>query len=250
LTRFSTIGAVLIYILALLLVYAIGWALFLFKVYISVFLWMTAAAILAVPAAAVFLWRVFQRTPLPKPWQFHGAMVIAIYTYVASACGAMLVMKVLDDGMSSYGQEVNRARQLPIASVAQACEQSGDMIACAITLYPVRWQSYELIGNWRLGVVDEQGKVHAQVNWKPNGSDGQHFPIVPVEADKNSTVEIHVPVTAACGAQTALTRMHNFFTVKARIRDIQRLVSDEIRIRVDNMPPVFFDMVKAACPKA
>ena len=119
---------------------------------------------------------------------------------------------------------------------------------CAITLFPLKWQDHGLIGEWEQGTTDARGAKQTHVRWQPARDADRVFALVPMEARKDTTVEIRVAAALACGPQgTLVSNADRFFFTRGRIRGEQRAAGLEMRMLIDNSAKGLGDMVREGC---
>jgi hypothetical protein len=136
-----------------------------------------------------------------------------------------------------------------MAAIVQACTKAPPDIVCAVTLFPVKWQDYELIGPWKLGSVPDAKRGHQpHSDWRPAKELEREFAYVTVESRKDMTVEIRAASAAVCNPSgTTITEADQFFAMRGRVLGEQRTVPQEMRLRIDNAGAGFAGMMKEAC---
>lgn len=248
---YSAIGAAVFCLIATLITCGLGWLLAALGIRIHVFKWMMFVTVPVAGIAAWWIARVFHRAGfIIKGLHFYSIMLSAYITFPC-ALGSTMITAYLDHALAEHGKAVNEAHRLPIAGVIQLCVPSNNDIACAITLWPVQWQDYELIGDWQQGTVDETGRKTVRFTWKPTQSNDKVIPVVLLQANQETTVEIHIPSQAACSyASSRITNADGFFFTRGRIKGMQQLAGYELRIRMDNMTPQLGDMINHICQSA
>lgn len=237
------------YTALLLLVCALGWLLFAFKVTVFVFGWLIASTMVFAPVAVFALERIIRRTPLSRKSRILFSVAVGIVPVSSCFVGATFAMDSLDAGPQKYGQAVNESRRYPISMVVQACQKASPNIVCAVTLYPGKWQDYELIGDWTVeDVPTTNNKPTAHLDWQPGKDSDRQFALVKVESRKDVTIEIHVPVSTACKSTgSVVTKDTHFFAVQARVLGEQHNAPKQVRLRIDNAELGFTQMMERAC---
>lgn len=248
LSAYATFGAAVMYLVLMLTVYGIGWLLAAIQIRIYVLAWMIFASFAFVPICSQWLVGLFRRTTLPRLGHFSSALLISSGVMTTCLVGALHSLNRADAAMHNYGVSVNHARQTATATIVQACEKAADDIVCAVTLFPEKWQDYELIGNWTLGEINEAGVKLTDLQWQPTHDANHAFAVVALTARQDVTVEIRVKANSVCTAQSsqALEQDH-FFFVTGRIRGEQTRSPLQLRLRIDNTPETLADLVRQSC---
>lgn len=238
-----------IYVLTLLLIFAIGWVLYLLKIRVYIFGWMTIAAVALLPVTTWGSTRIFRRTSSLQNASMMPALTISMTTVTMCAVGAIFIMDGLADASIKQGRMVNSARNTPTAAVVQTCAKASADLICAITLFPAKWQDYELIGDWKLGSVPDTSGIHKpHFYWHPQKQADREFALVDVDSHKDITVEIRIPMNAVCKPDgTNIAIDDQFFSVQGRVRGEQRNAPQDMRIHIENGAPAFIDMVTQVC---
>lgn len=233
----------------LLLISAFGWVLYFIKFHIYVLGWMTIASVVLIPCTTWAIAKVFRRTSLVQRMNILLPLAISMTTIMACTCGAIFIMKGLSESLMKQGRTVNNMRSIPTAAVVQTCAKTSADVVCAITLFPRKWQDYELIGEWKLGNVTNPNATHqAHFYWHPAKETDRKFALVTLDSGKEITVEISIEANLVCKADgTNIANDDLFFAMKGRVIGIQKNVSQEIRLRIDNAEPAFVDIMKQVC---
>ncbi|MFC4344370.1 6TM ABC transporter family protein [Cupriavidus numazuensis] len=237
------------YTAVLLLVCALGWLLFAFKVTVFVFGWLIASTMVFAPIAVCALERILRRTPLGRKSRILFSVAVGIVPVSSCFVGATFAMDSLDAGQQKYGQSVNESRRHPIPMVVQACGKASANIVCAVTLYPGEWQDYELIGDWAVEDAPATNNTpKSRLEWQPSSDSDRQFALVKVESRKDVTIEIHVPVSTACKPTgLAVTKDIHFFAAQGRVLGEQHDAPKQVRLRIDNAELGFVKMMERAC---
>lgn len=231
-----------------ILIQAIGWAIKAINIYLYVDRWTFFAAIAITSAFALWFPKIFKKAGYTAQTPYFYSWLLASYVAVPSFIGAYIVDGSLSSSMLERGRAINHARQLPIGAVAQVCRPFSQTLTCAITLWPQRWQDFELIGPWKLGTTDTNNKPLIHSTWEPTHLDGKALPVISLEAGKDSTFEINIPLTDACaGSRTRVSDSDGFFFILGRVKGEQRLASIELSVRLDNQNPPFPELLNDAC---
>jgi hypothetical protein len=196
---------------------------------------------------AIFCERVFKRAHFKfKTSSYFYMGLLASYVVVPSFVGAIFINQYLMDAGSARGKKILSARNLPIAAVVQICEPIAQDIACAITLWPVQYQDAELIGTW---IQETPSRIGMPLMvWRPFSDKSTHFPLIAVEAHREVTIELKVPREQVCvHGKTNMSTIENFFQTTGRIKGVQQLNNQKLRIRVDNVSPTFSELIDSAC---
>lgn len=251
LAGYAALGAAFSYLVVLVLVLALGWVLYALNFRIFVYGWMTLAAVVVLPLTTWGIRKVFLRTPLPMKTSILTPLAISMATITSCALAAILIDDVLTDAWIKQGRTVNNIRGTPTAATVQACARASEDIVCAITLFPTKWQDYELIGDWKLGSVPKvDGKHQARFEWRPVKESEHQFARISLESQKDVTVEIRTAASVACKASgTTVIDDDRFFAVSGRILGVQQTAPQEMRVRIDNAASGFVDLMKDACLK-
>lgn len=249
LAGYASLAAASIYVVILLVIFALGWILYFLKFRIFIFGWMTIAAVALLPITTWGISKVFRRTTLPRSSSFLPPLTISMTTITMCALGAIFVMDGLADASRKQGRAVNSARNNPTAAVVQTCNKLATDVVCAVTLFPTKWQDYELIGDWKLGTILSTNSGHqARFYWHPVKEADHEFALVNVESRKDITIEIRIATNIVCiHGDTNITKDDQFFAVQGRVRGEQRNAPQEMRVRIDNGEPSFENIIKQVC---
>lgn len=249
LVEYTAIGAAATFVMMLLLASAIGWILFAFGVRIYVFGSLALAGLLSIPLTAWQIRKIFQRTTLSGTSGWLSPIAISAVTILTSMLAAIFVMNWLAEGFSTRGKTVNSIRNGPTVTVVQACSPAANDIVCAVTLFPGKWQDYELIGAWRLGRLTNSGRnLLTHVSWHPANATNLAFPLVKLESNKDMTIEIRIGASLVCTSPgTSIVGDDQYFAVQGRVLGERRNVPQQMLLRVDNARGAFAEMLKQAC---
>jgi hypothetical protein len=249
LAGYAGLGAVAAYAATLLLLTALGWILFALKLHIFVFQWMTIAAVVVLPLTTWAIVRIFRRTSLPGNKSVLSPLTISMTAITTCALGAIFIMDGLTEAFVEHGRTVNSVRNTPTAAVVQTCAKTSSDVVCAVTLFPAKWQDYELIGDWKLGNdLKASGMQAGRFRWHPAKDAERQFPMITLESRKDITVEIRIAADLVCtGAGTHITKDDQFFAVQGRVLGEQRTAPQEMRLLIGNAAPGFAEMMKQVC---
>lgn len=248
-TGYAALCAACAYLATSLLIVAIGWSLHFLKVYTFMLGWMWLAPLLVIPSTTFALRKVFLRTALPHAGGVLWPLSVSMAVIASSVISSIWIMNELAEASLAHGRTVNVIRNTPTAAVVQTCTRTGADIACAVTLFPAKWQDYELIGDWKLGkVVDAKTGHQKRFTWRILSEHDNVFPVVTLHAEQDTTVEIRITRSQVCNGQdTKVDTSDRFFAIQGRVRGQQRVVPQEMRLRIDNPEPGFVNMMHQAC---
>ena len=248
LARFAGLATALAYLVVLLLISVLGWILYLLKFRIFFFGWMTMGAVVLLPFTTWGIAKVFRRTSLPQKSSILPPLAISVATIITCATGAVFIMDGLTQALLKQGRTVNSARNTPTAAVVQTCAKATADIVCAVTLFPTKWQDYELIGEWKLGSVNSDGTHKARFYWHPAKETDRQFAFVTLGSRKEVTVEIRIDATLICKTgNTNISNDDKFFLVQGRVLGEQHNSPQEMRLRIDNTDFEFVKIMKQVC---
>lgn len=249
LAGYAALGAAFTYVITLLLIAALGWMLYALKFTIFIFGWMTMAAVVVLPVTTWGMMKIFRRTPLPRKSDVLLPLTISIATIMACAIGAISIMNNLNEALLKQGRTVNSVRGTPTAAVVQTCARVSMDVVCAVTLYPTKWQDYELIGDWMLGNAAKPNDSHqAHFRWHPAKETDRQFALITLESRKDITIEIRIAANLVCKPDgTNIANNDQFFAVQGRVLGEQHTAPQEMRLRIDNTGPGFAEMMEQAC---
>lgn len=251
LAGYTVMAVLFTFILTLLLVTGAGWLASLFNSHFFVLRWLIVSTCLLLPLTTWGILKILQRTPATHKPKLVGALLISCVTLLGSTWGALYTIDYLTKAMLSQGSKVNGARNAPTGAVVQECLKDATDIVCAVTLFPSKWQDYELIGDWKLGSVDDKRNHHVHSTWSSAKEADRKYALLHLEAGKDLTVEIRSQLSSLCTAGKATVKKDDiFFIVRGRIRGVQHLLPQEMRLRVDNMNNSFSAMLDKACEEA
>lgn len=237
------------YAVTLLLICALGWLLYLFKMPIFIFGWMMASTIIVVPFTAWRMAKILERTSLRRKSRILFSLSISTATITSCLAGAIFAMDSLEAGPLKYGRAVNVARNMPIPVVVQACAKTSTNIVCAVTLFPGKWQGYEIIGDWKLEGAPKPTDGHpVRLSWHPGKESDRQFALVTVEARKDVTIELHIAASSVCKPDgTFIAKDDRFFAAQGRVLGEQHDAPKQMRLRIDNTELGFVGMMEQAC---
>jgi hypothetical protein len=249
LANYAALGAAFAYVVTLLVIGALGWILSALKFRIFMFGWMTIAGVVLLPVTTWGIAKIFRRTSLLRKSSIFPPLTISITTITMCAIGAIFIMDGLTDALLKQGRAINGARNTPTAAVVQTCAKVSIDIVCAVTLFPTKWQDYELIGDWKLGnVINPNARHQAHFYWHPAKEADRNFALVNLESRKDTTVEIRIAANLICRPDgTSIADSDQFFTVQGRVHGEQHNAPQEMRIRIDNEVPRFVNIMKEVC---
>ncbi|MED5614525.1 hypothetical protein [Janthinobacterium sp. P210005] len=237
------------YAVVLFVFSALGWILYFFKIRIYIWGWMAIATVILIPFATWGVAKAFRRTSLINNSSILPPLVISTTTILACALGAIFIMETLNEAFMKQGRTVNNLRSTPTAAIVQTCARESTDIVCAVTLFPIKWQDYELIGDWKLGNITNPNATHqARFYWHPAKETDRKFALVTLESRKDVTVEIRTEANRVCKTDnTQVANDDRFFAIKGRVLGIQQNAVQEMRLRIDNAEPSFVDIMKQVC---
>ncbi|WP_426990869.1 hypothetical protein ACKI2N_030240 [Cupriavidus sp. 30B13] len=237
------------YAVTLLLICALGWLLYALKIPIFIFEWMIASTIIVIPFTTWQMAKILQRTSLRRKSRILFSLLISTTTITSCLVGVILVMDSLDAGLLKYGRAVNAVRSTPVAVVVQACAKASTDVVCAVTLFPGKWQDYELIGDWKLEDVPKPNDGHpVRLNWHPGKESDRQFALVTLAARKDVTIEIRIAASLVCKPDgTFIAKYDRFFAAQGRVLGEQHDVPQQMRLRIDNRELGFVEMMEQAC---
>ena len=248
LAGYAAMGAAGTYALSLFLVSATGWMLSAFGIQVFIFNWLGLAAIAAIVFTTWQIRTLFLRTSLPKKSGWWLPVTISTTTILTCTLGAIFVMNCLTEGFATYGRTVNRARAAPTAAMVQNCAKISTDIVCAITVFPKKWQDYELIGDWRLGTRTSGDKFQSHSSWHPAKETDRAFALIKIASNQDITVEIRIATSIVCKpGGSHLADSDQFFAVQGRVLGETHNAPQKMYILINNANTGFAASLKNAC---
>lgn len=247
---YCALGTAFICLMVTLSIYGISWIFHLLNLYIFTLLWLPLAVLAVVPFATIWLRRVFARAGLVASKLRLAAFAISIVTSIVGVSAGIQIEAHLNSSLLDHGRQVNKARSSPTPAILQMCTVNDKDVVCAITLFPAKWQGYELIGAWSMSKKIDQDPQDAGNRWLPSLGDDHALPIVSMDGGKDITVELHMPLNKACGPQGSLiTNDERYFFVNGRVRGLHQS-PQRMRISLDTSGSGLGDMVGDECGKS
>lgn len=247
---YCALGTAFICLMVTLSIYGMSWIFHLLNLYIFTLLWLPLAVLAVVPFATIWLRRVFARAGLVASKRGLAAFSISIVTSIAGVSAGIQIEAHLHSSLLDHGRQVNNARSTPTPAILQMCTFNDKDVVCAITLFPSKWQGYELIGAWSMSKKIDQDPQDAGNRWLPSLGDDHALPIVSMDGGKDVTVELHMPLNKACGPRGSLiTNDERYFFVNGRVRGLHQS-PQRMRISLDTSGSGLGDMVGGECGKS
>lgn len=247
---YCALGTAFVCLIVTLCIYGMSWIFRLLNLHIFTLLWLSLAVLTTLPFTTFWLHRIFHRAGFVASKRWSAAFAISVATSIVGASAGMQIEAYLNSSLLDHGRQVNKARSTPTPAIVQMCTFNDKDIVCAITLFPSRWQGYELIGAWSMSKKIDQDPQDAGNRWLPSIGDDHVLPIISVDGGKDLTVELHMPLNKACGPQGSLIENEErYFFVNGRVKGVHQS-PQRMRISIDTSGSGLGDMIGDECRKS
>ncbi|MFZ6876451.1 Yip1 family protein [Undibacterium sp. Di27W] len=176
--------------------------------------------------------------------------LLTFYIVIPCTASTIFIGEYLSHSKTAQTEYIQRIRNTPIDAVVQSCDPVDHKIICLVTMWPVTWQDFEFMGEWKLGKIDSKDKFIVSSDWLPKREHEQHFSIISISANTEITLEVSGQQDQVCAKDPGGIQASDlFFLTKGRNKKMQQMTPHEFKIRIQNMKPYFVDIVQDACQR-